>query len=78
MRLKLHLSMIGLAVVVLMWGLTAWAASDDSCKSGPDECTWTNMQWIAHGLVPVLFLVALGWFLIALVRAVTGIDNRSS
>jgi hypothetical protein len=70
--------MAGLGGVVLGWGLTAWAASDDPCQSGPDECTWTNMQWIAHGLMPVLFVVALVWFVVTLARAVKAIDNRSS
>jgi len=70
--------MCGLAAIVVVWGLTAWAASDDPCQSGFGECTWTNTQWVAHGLVPVLFVVALGWFLVALVRAVNAIDNRGN
>ncbi len=35
------------------------------------------MQLAAHGLMPLLFLAALGWFVVALVRAVKAIDNRS-
>ncbi|MCA1700465.1 MAG: hypothetical protein LC790_16825 [Actinobacteria bacterium] len=70
--------MFGLAAVVLACGMTAWAASDDPCQSGFDECSWTQMQWLAYGLMPVLFLVALSWFLVALIHTVRAIDNRET
>jgi hypothetical protein len=68
--------MLALTLGLIVWGATAWAASDDPCKSGPDDCSWTAMQWIAQGLMPLVVFALLVWFAVALVRAVLGIDNR--
>lgn len=61
---------IALAGVVLAWQAATWAARDAPCKSGFDECSWTNMQSVAKLYLPALLLLVLGWFAFALVRTV--------
>ena len=78
MRRSLDASLVGLAVVALVWGLALWRAGQDPCVSGHGECSWTGMQGFAHRVVPIVFLVACVWVLVALVRVVRAIDNRSS
>jgi hypothetical protein len=68
--------MLAVVTVVVVWGLASWVARNDPCKARPDECTWTTMQWLAHGLIPALLLAALLWFVVALIRTVRSIDNR--
>jgi hypothetical protein len=74
-------SLVALIVVAIAWLATTSAASDAPCKSGFDECTWTNMQWVAQGVMPVLLIASLCWFAVALmrwlVRTIKAVDNTS-
>jgi hypothetical protein len=74
--------LVALVAFAIAWQLASWTASDAACKSGFDECTWTNMQWVAHGVMPVLLIASLCWFAAALlcwlVRTIKAVDTTSA